>query len=318
VKGGTKRDSANSPDNYLYLASEIAASSTPMQAAKKIFVTGATGNQGGAVVRNLLSKGFYVKALVRNPDTPAAKKITQEHVEIIKGDLDDPASYKQYLQETDGVFCNLVFKYGVDKEIKQGFDLVNLSKENNIKHFVYSSVIGCDLNTRIPHWESKFKIENHIKASGIIYTIIRPSSLYENFLIPQVKSGIMKGKLVMPTHKNKVQQFISSEDIGKVAACIFSNKEKYSGRTITLAAEQMDVEQLAAVFSKALNKEIKFQQLPMFIVWLAMGKNLAKMFRWINNNDALIVKDIPGLKNEFPGMMSLEEWIKTNFKLPGA
>ena len=284
-----------------------------MEASGKIFVTGATGNQGGAVVRNLLSKGFYVKALTRNPQSAATKNLDHPNVEIVKGDLNDPATYKQYLQGVSGVFCNLVFKYGVDKEIKQGVELIKLSAENNIRHFVYSSVIGCDLNTGIPHWESKFKIENRLKESGMNYTIIRPSSLYENLLIPQVKSGIMKGKLVLPTHKNKVQQFICSEDVGRVAATIFSNTEKYFGKTITLATEQMDGEQLAAVFSKTLNKEMKFQQLPMFIVWLAMGKNLAKMFRWINNNNALFVNDIPALKNEFPGMTSLEEWIKNNF-----
>ena len=299
---------------FKFIYRKLLAILCQMETPKKIFVTGATGNQGGAVVRNLLSRGFYVKALVRNPDAPAVKKIIQEHVEIIKGDLDDPASYKQHLKEAGGVFCNLVFKYGVDKEIKQGFDLINLSKENNVKHFVYASVIGCDLNTGIPHWESKFKIENHIKESGMGHTIIRPSSLYENFLFPQVKSGIMKGKLVMPTHKNKVQQFISSDDVGKVAATIFSNPEKYASQTITLAAEQMDGEQLAAVFSKAMNKKMKFQQLSMFIVWLAMGKKLAKMFRWINNNDALFVKDIPALKSEFQGMVTLEEWIRNNFK----
>ncbi len=214
----------------------------------------------------------------------------------------------------DGVFCNLSFKDGVEKEIKQGFNLVNLSKEKNVKHFVYSSVIGCDLNTGIPHWDSKFKIENHIKASGIGFTILRPSSLYENLLIPQVKSRIIKGKLVLPTQKNKVQQFIGSEDVGKVAATIFSNFEKYQGNTITLAAEQMDGEQLAALFSKVMGKQIKFQQLPMLIVRLAMGKGLAKMFRWINNNDALFVKDIEEVRKEFPGMQGLEEWIKINFK----
>jgi uncharacterized protein YbjT (DUF2867 family) len=284
-----------------------------MQTLKKIFVTGATGNQGGAVVRNLLSRGFDIKVLVRDPAAAAVNNLTHQQVEIIEGDLSNPATYKQHLQDVDGVFCNLVFKYGVSKEIKQGFDLIKHSKENNVKHFVYSSVIGCDLNTGIPHLESKFKIENHIKASGMDYTIIRPSSLYENLLIPRVKIGIMEGKLVMPTHKNKVQQFVSSQDIGKVTASIFSNPEKYFNRTITLAAEQMDGEQLAAVFSKTLNKEMKFQQLPMFIVWLAMGKNLAKMFRWINNNDAVFVKDIPALKNEFTGMLGFEEWIKNNF-----
>ncbi len=285
-----------------------------MQPVKKIFVTGATGNQGGATLRNLLSKGFHVKALVRNPLASATKLIAHENLEIIKGDLDDPASYCEHLKNIDGVFCNLIFSEGVNKEIRQGFDLINCSKEKNVAHFLYSSVIGCDLPTGIPHWESKFKIENQIKASGIGYTIIRPASLYENLLIPDVKKRILKGKLVLPTRKNKIQQFISSADVGKVATTVFSNPEKYKGITLTLAAEQMDGEQLAVLFAKVMEKEIKFQQLPMFITRLVMGSKLAKMFRWINNNDALFVKDISALKKEFPEMMSFEEWIKAHFK----
>lgn len=283
-----------------------------MPTAKKIFVTGATGNQGGAVVRNLLRNDFYVKALIRNP--ALAKLAAHKNLEIIKGDLDNPASYRAHLKHVDGVFCNLVYKYGIDKEIKQGIELVNSSKENTVKHFVYSSVIGCDLHTGISHWESKYRIENHIKASGLKFTILRPSSLYENLLIPQVKGRILKGKLVLPTRKHTVQQFISSEDIGRITAIIFSNTEKYTGRTITLAAEQMDGEKLAVTFSGIIGKEIKFQQLPTFITRLAMGRNLAKMFRWVNNNDACFVKDMQALKNEFPGMLTLEDWIKINFR----
>jgi len=282
-----------------------------VSAINKIFVSGATGNQGGATVKSLLDKGFSVKALVR--DSLKAKFDTHKNLEIIKGDLNKVASYRQHLQDCDGVFCNLVFKYGIEKEIKQGFELVDASKQANIKHFVYSSVIGCDQNTGIPHWESKNKIENHIKASGISYTILRPSSLYENLLIPQVKSRILKGKLVLPTKKNTVQQFIGSEDIGKIATTLFSNPEIYQAKTINLAAEQMDGEELAATFSKAMGREIKFQQLPMFITRLVMGRGLTKMFRWINNNDACFVKDLQALRNEFPGMLGLEEWIKINF-----
>ena len=283
-----------------------------MLPVKKIFVTGATGNQGGGATRNLLSKGFYVKALVRNP--ALAKLNAHENLEIIKGDLDDVNSYRQHLHDCDGVFCNLVFTSGIKKEIRQGFDLFNASKESHVKHFVYASVIGSDLHTGIPHWESKNTIENHIKTSGINYTILRPSSLYENMLLPQVKSRIQKGKLVLPTHRTTVQQFISSEDVGRVATTVFSNPERYRDLTLNLAAEQMDGEQLSATFSKVMGREIKFQQLPMIITRLFMGKDLAKMFRWINDNDTCYVKDLQAFKKEFPGMLSLEEWIRTHFK----
>ncbi|MBL0274201.1 MAG: NmrA/HSCARG family protein [Chitinophagaceae bacterium] len=285
-----------------------------MQNDKTIFVTGATGNQGGAVVRNLVSKGFRVKALIRNPGKPGSKSITGENVEIIKGDLNDSSSYRNYLQNADGVFCNLQFTAGVDKEIQQGLNLATISREQGVKHFVYSSVVGCDLNTGIPHWESKNLIENYIKSTGLNYTILRPASLYENLLMPQVKSRILKGKLVLPTRADKIQQFIGSQDIGRISTMIFADPLKYSGRTLTLASEQMNGNQLARVFSTVLNREIKFQQLPMFITRLVMGSGLAKMFRWINNNEALFMSEMESLKKEFPGMLSIEKWIENNFK----
>lgn len=285
-----------------------------MPADKTIFVTGATGNQGGAVVRDLLQQGFAIKALTRNKNAPKAEALLRLQVDLIQGNLDDPSSYSDHLKGVDGVFSVIDFKQGPARETRQGIDLADSAKENGVKHFLYSSVIGADADTGIPHWESKCKIETHIKQTGLPYTIIRPASLFENFLIPQVKSRLLKGKLVTPSYKNKVQQYISAEDIGKISAIIFMNPGKYKGQTITIAAEQMDGLQLAGVFSKVWNKPISYQQLPGIITRLAMGKDLYKMFKWINEHDALFVKDLAAVKNEFPGMLSLEEWIQRFFK----
>jgi len=284
-----------------------------MQKDKTIFVTGATGNQGGAVLRHLVSNGFRVKALLRNPSSDAGKRLIHPNVEIISGDLNNPHTYQHHLDRVDAVFCNLSFKHGVDKELNQGINLVNSAKESKVNYFLYSSVIGCDANTGIPHWESKFKIENQLKESGIAFTIIRPSSLYENLLIPEVNKRILKGKLVLPINKDKVQQFISAEDIGKISTAIFSDPVKYNGKTLTVAAEQMDGVQMTVILSKAMGRTITYQKLPMIIARLVMGKDLAKMFRWINENDALFVKDIAIVRNEFPGMLSLEDWVRTRF-----
>jgi uncharacterized protein YbjT (DUF2867 family) len=280
-----------------------------VQVLKTIFVTGATGNIGGATTRNLLNKGYHVKALVRNP----AKLAAHENLQVIKGDLNDPNTYKDDLKASDAIFCNLHFKEGVHKEARQGVDLIDSARANRIKFFIYSSVVGSDLDTGIPHWESKFKIENHLKASGIDFAIIRPSSLYENLLFAQVRSRILKGKLVLPTRKEKVQQFISSEDVGKIATFIFSNADSYSKTTIDLAAEQMDGEQLALLFSKVMKRKIKYQQLPILIARLVMGSDLAKMFHWINYHDVLFVKDMDSFNKQFPPMVSFEEWIKNHF-----
>src|SRR6187397_1143068 len=113
-----------------------------MESAKTIFVTGATGNQGGAVARNLLARGFNVKALTRNPDSQKAKNLNQLNADVIKGDLNDPSGFAEHLKNVQGVFSVQSFEYGIEKEIKQGVALADLAKQYAIPKFIYSSVIG--------------------------------------------------------------------------------------------------------------------------------------------------------------------------------
>jgi uncharacterized protein YbjT (DUF2867 family) len=285
-----------------------------MNNAKTIFVTGATGNQGGAVVRSLINNGIKVKALTRHPSSPQAQNLKKLNVEIVHGDLNNVSSFSKQIKDADGIFCVLTYENGIYMEIRQGIALSDLAKDFGIKHFLYSSVIGADLNTGIPHWESKFKIEDHIKKINLPYTIIRPASLYENFLIPQVKSRINKGKLASPVNKETIQQFISSKDIGEISAAVFMNPGKYLSKTITIAAEEMDMNKVAATFTEALGREITYQKLPMLITRLVMGKDLYKMFKWVNENNAVFVKDLDAFRKEYLNMTSLREWVKLNFK----
>jgi uncharacterized protein YbjT (DUF2867 family) len=281
---------------------------------KTIFVTGATGNQGGAVATSLNKNGFKVKALTRKADSAKTQNLQKQNTELVKGDLNDLNSFRHHLKDIDGIFSVQTFENGVDKEIKQGIDLANLAKEYGVSHFIYSSVAGADLNTGIPHFDSKYKIENYIKQLGLPYTIIRASSLFENFLIPQVKSRILEGKLASPINKNKIQQLISAVDIGEISTDIFLNKDRYLGKTITIGSEEMDMQQVAATFSEVLGKEISYQKFPMLIARLLMGKDLYKMFKWINENDAIFIKDLELFKKENPNLLSLKQWIKINFK----
>jgi uncharacterized protein YbjT (DUF2867 family) len=145
-----------------------------MERSKTFFVTGATGNQGGAVVKNLLARGYNVKALTRNPNSNKAKGLTNSKAEVINGDLNNPSGFAEHLKNVDGVFSVQTFENGIKKEIQQGIALADLAKQYAVPHFVYSSVIGSDAHTGIPHWESKFVVENHVKSLGLPYTVIRP------------------------------------------------------------------------------------------------------------------------------------------------
>ena len=281
---------------------------------KTIFVTGGTGNQGGAVARNLIEQGFTVKVLTRNPNSIKSENLKKMNIEVVKGDLNNADTYREYLKNVYGIFSVQTFENGVEKEINQGITLATLAKEFGIKHFLYSSVFGADLNTGVAHMESKFKIENHIKQIGLPFTIIRPTSLFENFLIPQVKKGILKGKLVQAIHRNTVLQYIAAEDIGKAAAKIFQESEMYLGKTIPLATEQLSTQEVADKFSEVLNKKIEYKKLPVLVTRLFLGKNLYKMFKWMTEISSFQKEVVDLTKKEFPNPISLKTWIERNFQ----
>jgi uncharacterized protein YbjT (DUF2867 family) len=276
---------------------------------EKIFVTGATGNQGGAVVRSLLKNGFKVKALTRNASSPEAKVLKGLNAEIVQGDLNNPEGFADQLREVSGIFSVQTFASGTDKEVKQGIGLANLAKAHHVGFFLYSSVLGADLHSGIPIWESKFTIENHIRQSGLCFCILRPASFFENFQIPAVKKRILKGKLASPVDRNIIQPFISALDIGTISASIFQNPQKYQGKTISLVAAEMNLDKVSTIFSEALGKKIKYQQLPMFITRLVMGRNLYKMFDWINKNKRGPIGNKETFNEELPRLMDFRQWI---------
>lgn len=284
-----------------------------MANSKSVFVSGATGNQGGSVARNLAAQGYHVRALVRDPASMSAQKLKHPNIEIVKGDLNDINSYKDLVKGMDVVYSVQTFIHGVKKEIDQGLQLTNVAREHGISHLIYSSVVGADLATGVPHWESKGVIEKHIKQSGIPYTIIRPSSFYENFLFPQVKSRIVKGKFVVPLNKNSVQQMMSAEDVGFVVPTIMRDLHSFESKIITLGVEQMDQEEVARTFSRVLGKEVRYQRLPSLITRMAMGGNLYKMFKWVDKNNAIFIEDLAAVQENYPGLENLDHWIARKF-----
>ena len=194
-----------------------------MKTPKKILAIGATGQQGNAVAKNLISKKFEVYGLSRYINSVRSKDLQDLGVKMISGNLDDVGSYQQHLMDIDVVFFMQTFVKGYEHEVHQGKQFVKSCVDQAVKHLVYSSVIGADLNTGVPHFESKHVIEKFIQQKNISHTIVRPASFMENFLIPDISKRLLKGTLMMPLHKNVIQQHIAIDDIGKVVTHIISN-----------------------------------------------------------------------------------------------
>src|SRR5689334_15743749 len=130
------------------------------KSAKTILVTGASGKQGGAVLRRLREKGFSVRALTRDPAKAESRALVGQGTEVVRADLEDPGSLTRALDGVDGVFSvQALQNQNVEAEVRQGINLLDAAKRSRISLFVYSSVVSADKNTGIPHFDSKFRIE---------------------------------------------------------------------------------------------------------------------------------------------------------------
>jgi uncharacterized protein YbjT (DUF2867 family) len=161
-------------------------------AERSILVTGATGNQGGAIARHLLQRGnFKVRAFVRDPNKPAAQALKQAGAELVAGDLNDQTSLDRALQEAYGVFSIQNFQAGLDTEIRQGRMVADAAKAAGVQHFVYSSVGSAERNTGIPHFDSKFQVEEYIRSIALPHTILRPVFFFYNYnsMRPMIEQG---------------------------------------------------------------------------------------------------------------------------------
>ncbi len=275
-----------------------------------VLVTGATGRQGG-VVRHMLPKGWKLRALTRNPQSHSAQLLARQGVELFQGDLEDPASVALAATGVYGIYSVQDFwAVGAKREILQGKNVANAAKKANLKHFVYSSVGGAERNTGIPHWESKWEVEKHIRTLGLPATVIRPVTFMETYYIDQVEIGLLKGKLADPIQADKPYQTIATDDIGAFVALAFERPAEFIGKELEIAGSELTNREAAKVFSRVLGKPVKFQRLPLPLVRLVLGKEFYSMFRWFN--EAGYKADIPALRRTYPEvhLHTLEEWLR--------
>jgi len=276
-----------------------------------VLVTGATGRQGGAVIRHMLSKGWKLRALTRNPDGGTAQDLARQGIELVRGDLEDPASLEKALRGAYGVFSVQDFwSVGAHREVQQGKNLADAAKRTGVAHFVYSSVGGAERNSGIAHWESKWQIEQHVRKINLPATILRPAAFMENYYIDQVEIGLLRGKLIDPIQADKLYQTIATDDIGAFVALAFDRPKEFIGEALEIAGSELTNLEAAEVFSRVLGKKVKFRRLPLPMVRLFLGKEFHQMFRWFN--DAGFEANIAELRRRYPEihLHSLEEWLR--------
>jgi uncharacterized protein YbjT (DUF2867 family) len=276
-----------------------------MSKDKVILVTGATGQQGGAVARHLHADGWQVRALTRNPEKPQAQALAKMGIQVVKGDLADAAAVKNALKGVYGVFSVQQFwEHGFDGEVKQGILLAEAAKDAGVQHFVYSSVGGAERNTGIPHFDSKWKIEQRIHELKLPATIFRPVFFMENFtnfIVPQ------NGTLAWALYPRTRLQLLTVDDVGVFVAKAFAKPNEFIGKATELAGDELTLVQVAEAFTRVTAKEMKYVPIPMEEVH-KQSEEVAVMLEWFNEKG--YIADIPALRKLHPALMNFEAWLR--------
>ena len=274
--------------------------------SRTILVTGATGQQGGAVARQLLSDGFNVRIMTRNPDQDAVNELKEAGAEVVVGNFDDADSLQAALDGVDGAFSVQNLDSGIDTEEKWGIAFADAAKKAGLEHLVYTSVGSAEADTGIPHFESKWRIEEHIRDIGLPATILRPVFFMENWRFN--KEAIENGQLPHALSPDTKLQQVATEDIGKAAALAFGNPEKWIGRAVNLAGDEVTMEETAGALGKAIGKEVTYTQIPWDVLQQHVGEEMTTMYRWFE--DAGYTTDIEGLRQEIPDLQSLDGFLE--------
>jgi uncharacterized protein YbjT (DUF2867 family) len=247
--------------------------------------------------------------MTRDPNQERARALVGHGTEVVHGDFNDPASLTRALDGVYGVFSVQPSMNGIDAEVRQGIALADAVKRSRVSHFVYSSVAAADQKTGIPHFDSKFRIEEHIRATGIHYTIFRPVFFMENWL--GMRDGIEQGTLALPLNPDTRLQMIAVDDIGAFVTLAFAHPGHWQGRAVELAGDELSMTELAQAFTRMAGREVQYEQVPWDRFEQQAGREITVMYKWFQEVGFHI--DIPALRQEYSKLTGFERWLQSQW-----
>jgi uncharacterized protein YbjT (DUF2867 family) len=243
---------------------------------KTIAVAGATGAQGGGLVRAILadpSGGFAARALTRNPNGAKARELAKAGAEVVAADIDDVESLRKAFAGAYGAYCVTFFwaHYSPEKELAEARAMAQAAKDAGVKHVIWSTFEDTRERVplddprmptlkgkyKVPHFDGKGEANAIFSALGVPTTFLYTSFYWDNLI--HFGMGPKKGPdgrltFVLPMGDKKLPG-IAAEDIGRCAYGVFKRPELI-GRTVGIAGEHLTGAQMAAELSRALGREV--------------------------------------------------------------
>jgi uncharacterized protein YbjT (DUF2867 family) len=237
-----------------------------------VFVCGATGTQGGALIDHLLKHDVKVHAITRSLDSPAAQRLQNLGIAITEGDFDNNESVKQNMTHCTSLFLNLMPALtDLNTSLEQARRLLRIAKESGIKQVIYTSGVSAGDPSRNKYWDpngmiskmmlNKQEIENEIRNAGFeTWTILRPGNFMTNFLFPmnQMYPGLAEqGVFTTALAPDTLLPMVDPNDIGQFAAATILDPARFNHQEIEIASEFMGVGEIMRALARATGRDFK-------------------------------------------------------------
>lgn len=277
---------------------------------RPILVFGATGQQGGSVVTALLEAGWPVRAVVRDPASPAGIALRDAGVELAQGTFTDLDTIRTMMKDAHGVFSVQPSSPGGtltdEDEVRYGITVADLAAEAGVAHLIYSSggAVG-DKPTGLGHFDSKARIEAHIRTLPVLATIIRPAAFMEMLVMPGF--GLDESRFDWFAKHDQAMQLLAVEDIGRFVAVMFADPEHFGGETLEIASDSATGRDLEVAFSEAAGRPIAYARFSQET--LAGNPFLGKLTALLDAGPLAGHADLDALRKINPQMLTLRSWL---------
>ncbi|MBD1847817.1 NmrA/HSCARG family protein [Cyanobacteria bacterium FACHB-63] len=309
-----------------------------MTARKTIAIIGATGAQGGGLVRAILNDTngeFTARAITRNVQSDKATALANQGAEVVAADLDDLDSLQHAFSDAYGAYCvtNFWEHFSPEKELIQAQNLATAAKQAGVQHVIWSTLedtrqwvpLSDDRmptlmdKYKVPHFDTKGEANHYFTDLGVPTTFLLTSFYWDNFIYfgmePQ-KGPDGRYAITLPMGDKKLPG-IASEDIGRCAYGVFQKGSELIGQTVGIAGEHLTGDEMAAIFSQALGQTVAYNSVDP-AVYRSFGfpgaADLGNMFQFKRdfNDDFCGARDINVARSLNPSLQDFATWLNRN------
>ena len=288
-----------------------------MKNEKQVLIFGSTGNVGGAAARELLKRGWHVRAVTRNPEGEKARVVAKLGAEVVQGDMEDRVSLERVFDGFQRVFSvqNWAIS-GVEGEVRQGKLVAEVAQSAKVEHLVYGSAGKGDPHSGIPHFDNKVVVEAYMRELELPFTVVHPvpfmELLSEKEFYPALGTWGAEPKIL---GWDTPIPWVAVRDIGIAIANIFENPETWIGQEAVLCGDVKTLGECRSIFA-AIDGKTPFRlSLPLWLFSKMAGDEMVKMWEWMvawvaESGSQGLWEIVEASREVCPEMLDLESWLK--------